>query len=166
MVQDIKSQNNELKMELEAIKLSITDFHAEFSSIRSDHKKAMSIINDIQDVEQLRREFTQLRPVTGEELREVVNTSLAPIINTNRQLREGVEEVRDVVLTNGLPGRSEMGLGSELMLANTTARMEALLNPVKESMAKIASKSDEIRTTMEWNLHRAIQQACTGTRLA
>lgn len=47
--QDIKIQNSDIKSELSQINTSISEFRNELNSVKKDHAKAMSIINEIQD---------------------------------------------------------------------------------------------------------------------
>ncbi|XP_053621303.1 uncharacterized protein LOC128681444 [Plodia interpunctella] len=98
------------------------------------------------EMERMLREIRSLRPVSKEEIGDEIREVTAPLMTKAKRILDGVEEVKDVALSNSA-NNTGPGLGAELAIADTAAQIEGMLNPIRAEVSEIATNS---RKTMEW----------------
>lgn len=102
------------------------------------------------EIARIRQGISDLKNKNREEVREELTTATAPIQNKTTKLLEEIGEVKDIVLANcGLHTSGATGLGTELAITDTTAKIEGILNPLKAEVAEIASTSRALNSKIE-----------------
>lgn len=115
-----------------------------------------------QELERMLQDCRKSKPASREEIGEEIREATAPLMTKARQIQDGLEEVRDVVLSNPVPSTGvTQGLGTELAAADTAAQIEGLLHPIRADVAEMASTSRELNKTMEW-YNSALQKQNQG----